>query len=83
MKVQDVRIDLIVEVQTKTDHFYEGETFLVKGVVNQKGKWFVLSKSITEGGQISQGDGIGVNCVEPIKTELEKVTDNIKKEIGG
>lgn len=83
MKAQDVRIDMIVEVvSTTATGFYEGQTFMVKGIVYQKGNYFLLTQPISERGSIDCESSIHVKCVEPVKTDLEKVIDNIKKETG-
>ena len=83
MRPQDVRVDMIVEVwevPKDSKKWFIGQTFLVKGIIYQDSQWYVLSEPCWNN---TLSNGITVRSVEPIKSELEKVTDNIKKEIGG
>lgn len=83
MKIEDVRLDSVVQIEDSFTGkgFFPGEKILIKGVVMQKGSYFALTEPISESGQVNCDKGINIRCIFPVKTELEKAEETIKKEI--
>jgi hypothetical protein len=80
MKIQEVKIDMVVEVTSGVPGFYKGETFMVKGIVYAKGAYYILPEPLAE--DLIVKKAVLVDEIEPVKTEIDKITDSIKKEIG-
>lgn len=80
MKPEDIRVEMVVEVINPpkgSKNWFVGQTFLVKGIVYQEGRWFILREPCVDN---SFSKGISIDAIEPAKSEIDKVLAEIKKE---